>query len=52
MYDKQKTERHKLLSARGMSAKNGCEWDLNSCSHQPETYTGLNLQHSLNTGWV
>jgi len=26
---KEKTERHKLLSARGRSAKNGCDWDSN-----------------------
>jgi len=32
---KQKTEFHKLLSIRSTSAKNDCEWDSNSCSHQP-----------------
>jgi len=32
-----KTECHTLKSASGYVSKNGCEWDSNSCPHQPET---------------
>jgi len=44
---KEKTESHTLLSARDVSAKDGCEWDSNPCPHQPQTYSGSRPRQSL-----
>jgi len=34
---------HKLKSASRYISKNGCEWDSNSCPHQPEINSGIEI---------